>query len=217
VTTGTSRREHPVSERVERDRRIARRHLEGRSWKQIAEAEGVSKSTARRAAKAYAAELRPMAQDIEALSSEDLAALVNLALRANGEALTRALVILRDSKATKTEAMRAAHAVARCETALGETLAKLGLVQPPHVPALLADLRGLGERMGRTVVEFRQNVEALADGLDPETAEAIAAAAREVEDTFFEVVAEAKPSEAHYHRTAPPQLSVIEGDGRATG
>jgi hypothetical protein len=215
VTTRASRREHPLSERVERDRRIARRHLEGRSWKEIAEAEGVSKSTARRAAKAYAAELRPLAQDIEALSSEDLAALVNLALRANGEALTRALVILRDSKATKTEAMRAAHAVARCETALGETLSKLGLVQPPHIPALLADLRGLGERMARTVMDFRANVEGLADGLDPETAEAVAAAAREVEDAFFEVVAEAQPSEAHYHPTAPPQLSVVQGNGHA--
>jgi hypothetical protein len=215
VTTAASRRDHPASERVERDRRIAKRHLEGQSWNKIAEAEGVSKSTARRAAKAYAAELRPLAQDIEALSSEDLAALVNLALRANGEALTRGLVILRDSKASNTEAMKAAHAVARCETALGETLAKLGLVQPPHIPALLADLRGLGERMGRTVVEFRQNVEGLADGLDPETAEAIAAAAREVEEAFFEVVAEAKPSEASYHPTPPPELSVVQGNGHA--
>jgi hypothetical protein len=72
-------------------------------------------------------ELQPASQeDIEALKSEDIAALVNLALRAQGEALTRARQVLHDKGATRTEAMRAAHAVARVEAALAETLAKLG-------------------------------------------------------------------------------------------
>jgi hypothetical protein len=70
--------------------------------------------------------------------------------------------------------------------------------------------------MARTVIGFRKRMEEVAEDLDPETAAVMVEEAKKVENHFFDLVRVSEPPEPRYHSTAPPELSVVQGNGHAT-
>jgi hypothetical protein len=123
--------------RAARNREIARRHLAGESWRLICEDMGVSRTTAKRAAREMADEVRrtERPEELEALKQVDVEHLVHLALHANGVALRRALEILGRGK-DDALTVGAMNAASRLLAGLTLSLIRLGLVEDPADAAL---------------------------------------------------------------------------------
>jgi hypothetical protein len=84
------------AERAERDRAIAAHHLAGMPWKEICQKYGVSRSTAKRAARALAPSLRPIAEEqVRSYRDVDVEMIVSLGVEAVAVALDKGLAQLR--------------------------------------------------------------------------------------------------------------------------
>jgi transposase-like protein len=124
-------------ERAERNRAIGRAHLAGRSWREICAEHGVSRNTARQAARDYAEALRREGEpeELTALRNVDLEALVALGVEAHGEALRGCLRLIRPSK-NEGSVIGAGNAVSRLLSSLTQNFVRLGLLPDPADEAL---------------------------------------------------------------------------------
>jgi transposase-like protein len=198
----------PHVEKAERDRLIAKKLLEGGRVAAVADEFGVSRRTVQRAARAFASTPAvDQESEVRSVSYEDVIALISLAVQAQVTALRRALRVLNESK-SESAAMQAANACARLLSSVSDSMLKLGYAVPPEHHALLGDLRTLGEGMSRTVLEFRETVEQLAEGLPEETQAALVVEAKRVDDEFVRLMG----LEPEPEFRPPPALEVVEGD-----
>jgi hypothetical protein len=109
---------------------MARAHLEGESWASIARRFGVSKGTARRAARESAAALRPLAEgSLLAIEEVDVAALLAFGIEANAVALRRGLSLLKEAD-NPNVSIGAANAASRVLSGLVLNLLRLALLEP---------------------------------------------------------------------------------------
>ena len=120
--------------RADRNREIARAHLVGRSWREICEEWGVSRNTARQAARDYADSVREP-EPIVTLDDLDVDHLIALSLRTVGEGLQECRRIIADG-ATATVKIAATNAAGRAASALTWTLIRTGYLADPADLAL---------------------------------------------------------------------------------
>jgi hypothetical protein len=167
------RRKLSSSGRATRDREIARRKLAGESWKSICADVGVSRSTAKRAAKEAAAVAVPPEEPLAPLGVADLEHALTLALTTVTEALARCRkIIARGGEDQVT--IGAANAATRSLSALVFAAIRMGYLPEPGDEYLRrraermdevwgVELARMAERAGLTDDQFERVLGRVAD------------------------------------------------------
>jgi lambda repressor-like predicted transcriptional regulator len=157
---------HRGAERVERDRRIAEAVLSGERLNVIAKREGVSRSTVKRAARAYKPAFKPLAEreeTIKAIDEVDVEYLLALSFDAVAEVLKIGRKKLAETKDTH-EQVAVMRAVVQAQTAFVKNALRLGLVMDAESYLLRRTLQGAVRDMGAHVSRA-----ALEEGVSAET------------------------------------------------
>jgi hypothetical protein len=105
-----------------------------------------------RAARAFASSVSTEPEEIEAVKREDVEALVALSIHVQWVALRKALAVLLEGSSDHA-VTRAAYAAARLQTAITASFVRLGFVRAPEREEVLRDLRALGMRTGKAVLD----------------------------------------------------------------
>ena len=189
---------------------MARRHLEGQSWSKIAEAFGVSKSTAKRAARELASTLPPLPDgSLRAIEDVDVEALLALGIEAHAVALKRGLSLLMEAE-NPAMTIGAANSISRVLTSVVSNLRSVEVLADPDLEAQRArnarETQEIAERMVRAVDSFRAEVRRV-ESLQQD--EAVRAALRDAADQVVAAFNEAIGLDEDVRETAPLALPAI--------
>jgi hypothetical protein len=153
LSNGASPRRKLTSnaERAERDRRIAEARLAGRRWSDICAEHGVSESTARRAARALAPTLRPIAEEqVRSYRDVDVEMIVSLGVEAVAVALDKGLTQLKAEDEPDPKLM---SAVSRLFTSATTNMIRIGLLADAGDEYLLRKVEDAHRQMASYLYE----------------------------------------------------------------